>query len=120
MSKLMKTLLAVVAAAALAGSAYAADTDKGRDSGTGVENQTQGAPVEETAVDANAEGRNPNPDPSQDTAGGAVEQENKDAMAEGRDLKKEDYQAELQKCDSMTGTQKQTCIDTAKKKHGQM
>ena len=120
MSKLLKTLMAAVAVAAFAGGAYAADTEKGRDSGRDVRNQTQGAPIQETAPDAAAAGRDAGRDADQGTAGNAVNQENKDTAAEGRDPKKTDYQAELKKCDSMSGAQKQTCIESAKKKHGQM
>jgi len=43
------------------------------------------------------------------------------AVAQQDDAKKqEEYQAALKKCDPLTGAEKQKCIDTAKKKHGQM
>ena len=32
----------------------------------------------------------------------------------------QEYLADIKKCDSMTGSQKKTCVDAAKKRHGQM
>jgi len=119
MNKLLTTLLAGAAVLAVSGGVYAAD-EKGRDSGKAPQNQTQGAPVEETNKDVNAAGRDTARDSTPGTAGNTVDQENKDTTAQGRDPKKEDYQADLKKCDPMTGSQKKVCVDTAKKKHGQM
>lgn len=120
MNKLLSTLLAGVAVMALSGGAYAAD-DKARDSGKDVQNQTQGAPVDQAGKDVNAEGRDAAKDPNAGTAAtGTVNEGNKDVATEGRDPKKEEFQAEMKKCESMTGTQKKTCTDAAKKKHGQM
>ena len=121
MNKLLKTLLAGAAVLALSGGAYAADQEKARDSGKDVQNQTQGAPVEAAGKDVNAQARDAARDTNQGQAtGGTVDQENKDNTAQGRDPKKEDYQAALKKCDSMSGSQKKICVDDAKKKHGQM
>lgn len=120
MNKLLKTLLAGVAIAALSGGAYAADQEKARDSGKDVQNQTQGAPVQETGKDVDSQARDSSRDTNQGQTAGTVDQENKDNTAQGRDPKKDDYQAALKKCDSLSGSQKKICVDDAKKKHGQM
>jgi hypothetical protein len=91
MSKLLSMILAGGAALAIGGTALA--NDPARDSGRDAQNQTQGAPVE---------------------------QGDKDVATEGRDPKKEEFQADLKKCDALSGAEKKSCTDAAKKKHGQM
>ncbi|HEX7812967.1 MAG TPA: hypothetical protein VF460_13755 [Burkholderiales bacterium] len=122
MNKILSMLLAGAAAVALSGGVYAADnkTDPARDSGKDVQNQTQGAPVDQGGQDVTAEGREAPKDATQDQTAGTVNEGNNDVAAEGRDPKKDAYQAELKKCESLTGTEKRTCSDAAKKKHGQM
>ena len=119
MNKLLSTLLAGVAVAALSTGVYAAE-EKARDSGKDVQNQTQGAPVDQAGKDVGAAGREAPKDPDTGAAAGTVNEGNKDVATEGRDPKKEEFQAEMKKCDAMTGAQKKTCSDTAKKKYGQM
>lgn len=121
MNKFLSMLLAGAAALALSGGVYAADnkTDAARDTGRKVENQTQGAPVDQGGKDVTAEGREAPRDASQGQAG-TVNEGGKDVATEGRDPKKDAYHAELKKCEALTGAQKKTCTDAAKKKHGQM
>jgi hypothetical protein len=119
MNKLLSTMLAGVAVLALSSGVYAAE-EKARDSGKEAQNQTQGAPVEEAGTDVNAEGRQAPPDANQGQAAGTVNEGNADVSTEGRDPKKEEFQAEMKKCDSLTGAQKTSCTDAAKKKYGQM
>jgi hypothetical protein len=119
MNKLLSTLLAGAAALALTGGASAAD-ETARDAGRAPQNQTQGAPVDQAGKDVNTESRESGRDANTGQAAGTVNEGNKDVTAEGRDPKKEEFQAELKKCDPMTGAQKKACIDAAKKKHGQM
>jgi hypothetical protein len=118
MNKLLSTLLAGVAVAALSTGAYA--EEKSRDSGKDVQNQTQGAPVDQAGKDVGTEGREAPRDPNAAATGGTVNEGKKDVATEGRDPKKEEFQAEMKKCDAMTGAQKQSCSDAAKKKYGQM
>ncbi len=118
MNQLLKALLAGAAVLALNGGAMAAD-DTARDAGRDPQNQSQGAPVEESGTDVNTQARDTARD-AEGLAAGTVDQESKDTTAEGRDPKKEDYQAELKKCDSMGASQKKLCVDAAKKKYGQM
>lgn len=119
MNKILSTLLAGAAVLALSSGAYA--EDKARDSGQTPQNQTQGAPVDQTGKDVNAEGRDTARDANQGQAAtGTVNEEKKDVSTEGRDPKKEEFQAEIKKCEALTGAQKKTCTDAAKKKHNQM
>jgi hypothetical protein len=117
MNKLLKALLAGAAVLALSGGAMAAE-EAARDTGKDPQNQTQGAPVQESGSDVNTQSRDT--DATQGTTADTVDQENKDTTAEGRDPKKDDYQAELSKCDSMSASEKDMCVDAVKKKHGQM
>jgi len=119
MNKLLSTMLAGAAVLAFSGGVYAAD-EAARDTGKNPQNQTQGAPVEQGGKDVGAEGREAPKDPAQGQAAGTVNEGGKDVSAQGRDPKKEEFQAELKKCDPMTGAQKKTCIDTTKKKYGEM
>jgi hypothetical protein len=119
MNQLLKALLAGSAVLALSGGAMAAE-ESARDTGRDAQNQTQGAPVEESGTDVNTQARDTARDADQGQAAGTVDQENKETTAEGRDPKKEDYQAELKKCDSMGASEKKLCVDAAKKKYGQM
>jgi len=119
MNKILSTLFAGAALLALSSGVYAAD-EAARDTGKAPQNQTQGAPVDQAGKDVNAEGRDAARDANQGQSAGTVNEGNKDVTAEGRDPKKEEFQAELKKCDPMTGAQKKACIDAAKKKHGQM
>ena len=119
MNKLVSTLLAGAAALALSGGAFAAD-EAARDTGKDAQNQTQGAPVDQAGKDVNTDGREAGRDATEDQAAGTVKEGGEDVTAEGHDPMKEEYQAELKKCDPMTGSQKKTCTDAAKKKHGQM
>jgi hypothetical protein len=118
MNKLLSTLLAGAAVLALSSGAYA--EEKARDSGQAPQNQTQGAPVDQAGTDVKADGRQAPPDANQGQAAGTVNEGNKGVATEGRDLKKEEFQAEMKKCDALTGAQKKTCTDDVKKKHGQM
>jgi hypothetical protein len=123
MNKLLTTLLAGAAVLALSGGAYAADntTEPGRDTGKNVQNQTQGAPVNQAGKDAsNTDGREAPRDPSSGQAAGTVNEGKQEVTTEGRDPKKDAYQAELKKCEALSGAEKKTCTDAAKKKHGQM
>lgn len=119
MNKLLSAMLAGAAALALTGGASAAD-ETARDTGKAPQNQTQGAPVDQAGKDVNTESRESGRDANSGQAAGTVNEGNKDVTAEGRDPKKEEFQAELKKCEPMTGAQKKACIDAAKKKHGQM
>ena len=119
MNKILSTLFAGAAMLALSGSVYAAD-EAARDAGKAPQNQTPGATVDQGGKDVNTEGRDAVRDANQDQSAGTVNEGNEDVTAEGRDPKKEEFQAELKKCDPLTGSQKKTCTDAAKKKHGQM
>ena len=119
MNKLVSTLLAGAAALALSGGAFAAD-EAARDINKDAQNQTQGAPVGQAGKDVNTDGRDAGRDATEAQAADTVNEGGEDVTAEGRDPMKEEYQAELKKCDDMTGSQKETCTDAAKKKHGQM
>ena len=136
MNKLVSTLLAGAAALALSGGAFAAE-EAGRDSGKDAQNQTQGAPVDPAGHDVNTDGRDAGHDSTvtnerdatvnnegrEATEGqttGTVKEGGEEVTAEGRDPVKQEYEAELKKCDSMTDSHKTTCTDAAKKKHGQM
>lgn len=145
MNKLVSTLLAGAAALALSGGAFAAE-EAGRDSGKDAQNQTQGAPVDPAGNDVNTDGRDAGHDSTVTNEGrdstvtnerdatvnnegreategqttGTVKEGGEEVTAEGRDPVKQEYEAELKKCDSMTDSHKTTCTDAAKKKHGQM
>lgn len=119
MNKILSTLLAGAAVLALSTGAYA--EEKARDSGQTPQNQTQGAPVDQAGKDVNADGRDTSRDANQGQATtGTVNEGNNDVATEGRDPKKEEFQAEIKKCDALTGAQKKSCTDAAKKKHNQM
>lgn len=119
MNKLLSTLLAGAAVLALSTGAYAAD-EKARDAGKAPQNQTQGAPVDQAGTDVKTDGRQSPPEGNQGQAAGTVNEGNKDVATEGRDPKKEEFQAEMKKCEALTGAQKKACTDDAKKKYGQM
>lgn len=120
MNKLLTTLLAGAAVLALSTGAYAADKEKARDAGKAPQNQTQGAPVDQAGTDVKTDGRQAPPDANEGQAAGTVNEGNKDVATEGRDPMKEEFHAEMKKCDALTGAQKKTCTTDAKKKHGQM
>lgn len=139
MSKLLTTLLAGAAALSLAGTALAADKDpQRRDNQTQAQpNAPQGKPGQS---DAQATGGAS--DAQQNQAAGqsndptqhnqTQNQANKAGADEGNMGRKPDqpggqvtaqeqeYLADVKKCDSMSGAQKKTCMDAAKKRHGQM
>lgn len=141
MNKLVSTLLAGAAALALSGGAFAAD-EAARDTGKDAQNQTQGASVDQAGKDVNTDGREAGRDATEGQAAGTaneaegqaagtaneaegqaagtVKEGGEDVTAEGRDPVKQEYEAELKQCDSLSDSQKLTCTDAAKKKHGQM
>lgn len=117
MSKLLSALLLGVFAFAMNAPAIAADQQSGgnqaRDNQTQQQNQAQGTddPAQHNqtpnqAQQAGAEdgnmGRNPNQPGGEVTA------------------KEKEYLADIKKCDSMAGDQKNQCVNAAKKKAGQM
>lgn len=119
MNKFLSTLLAGAAVLVLSAGAYAAE-EKARDTGKAPQNQTQGAPVDQAGTDVKTDGRQAPTDANDGQAADTVNEGNKDVATEGRDPKKEEFQAEMKKCEALTGAQKKTCSDDVKKKHGQM
>jgi len=138
MSKLLTTLLAGAAALSFAGTALAADKDpQRRDNQTQAQpNAPQGKPGQSDAQAAGGAGNSQQSqtgqsnDPTQHNQ--TENQANKAGADEGNmgrrpdqpggqvTAKEQEYLADIQKCDSMTGAQKKTCVDAAKKRHGQM
>lgn len=119
MNKLVSTLLVGAAALALGGGAFAAE-EAARDTGKDAQNQTQGASVDQAGKDVNTDGREAGREATEGQTTGTVQEGGEEVTAEGRDPVKQEYEAELKKCDSMTDSHKTTCTDAAKKKHGQM
>ena len=135
MSRLLTTLLAGAAAMSFTGAAFAAEQAKdtqSRDNQTQAQpNATKGKPEQS---DAQAGGSASQPtqanDPTQQNQ--TQNQANKAGADDGNmgrkpdqpggqaTAKEQEFLADMKKCDSMTGAQKKTCADTAKKKHGQM
>jgi hypothetical protein len=100
MNKLLSALLAGAAALALSGVAVAAD---------------QSQPGAEPAQQSQTPNQGAQPGSDQ---GGMTKSENQP----GSDIsaKEQDYLAALKKCESLSGDQKQQCVDAAKKKSGEM
>ena len=63
-----------------------------------------------------------NPQPADSAAGAAKESQPADAQADAASdpQREQDYQAAMKKCEEMSGNEKTTCMDEAKKKSGQM
>ena len=145
MSRLLTTLLAGASALAFAGTAVAADQDKDpqrRDNQTQAQpNATQGKPEQSDAARAGGDASGPSGSSSTQAAGQSndPEQHNQtqnQAREAGADegnmgrkpnqpggtvsADEQEYLTDLKKCDSMTGASKRTCVDAAKKRHGQM
>lgn len=144
MSRLLTTLLAGAAAMSFAGAAFSAEQTKdpqSRDNQTQAQpNATKGKPEQSDAGNAagpggSSSGSQPSQagqsnDPTQQNQ--TQNQANKAGAEDGNmgrkpdqpggqvSAKEQEYLADLKKCDSMTGAQKNTCMDSAKKKHGQM
>lgn len=143
MNRLLTTLLAGASALAFAGSALAEQQDKDpqrRDNQTQTQpNATQGKPEQQDARDSSttgaggtsgnqAAGQSNDPVMRNQTENQA-EQAGADEGNMGRkpnqpggtvSAEEQAYLTDLQECDSMSGSQKQTCVDAAKKRHGQM
>jgi hypothetical protein len=94
MSKLLSTIAGAALALSLSGFALAADQSTGQSS-----QGTQGAQSSQSGGQSSGQ--------SSGQSGQATGQS--DA-----------YKAAMQKCQQMSGADKQKCMDTAKKKHGQM
>lgn len=130
MSRLLTTLLAGVAALAFAGSAIAAEQAKDpqrRDNQTQAQpNATQGKPEQR---DAQTTAQQSNDPTQRSQTQNQADQAGADEGNMGRrpnqpggqvNAQEQEYLTDLQKCDSMTGAKKKTCVDAAKKRHGQM
>lgn len=138
MSRLLTTLLAGASALAFAGSAFAADQQdpQRRDNQTQAQpNATPGKPGQSDAQAGGTSGTQQSQtgqanDPTQRSQ--TPNQANQAGADEGNmgrkpdqpggqvTAKEQEYLADIKKCDSMTGAQKKTCVDAAKKRHGQM
>ena len=136
MSKLLSTLLAAAAALALSGTVSAAD-QQSRDTQTQAQpNATQDKPGQQTErMPQSQDGSQQSQKgaATKDSTQGAQSQNgaqpgtNEDKMGRHQDqagaeieAKDKQYSADLKKCDSMKGAKKQTCMDSAEKKHGHM
>jgi hypothetical protein len=92
MTKLLSTVTAAALALSLSGFAFAADQSSGQSTG---QQSTQGA--------------------------GAQSQQGSQSGQSGQATSQSDaYKAALQKCQTMSGTDAQKCVNAAKKKYGQM
>jgi hypothetical protein len=147
MSRLLTTLLAGAAAVSFTGAAFAAEQAKdpqSRDNQTQAQpNATKGKPEQSDAqAGGNATGPAGSSSGAQQSQTGqsndpvqhnqTENQANKAGADEGNmgrkpdqpggqaTAKEQEYLADMKKCDSMTGAQKKTCVDAAKKRHGQM
>jgi ABC-type oligopeptide transport system substrate-binding subunit len=119
MNKLLATLIAGVAAFALTGSVIAADTQS-QPSTQQEPTQQEQVPAQgqsDTTADPQAGQSGTTADPQAGQSGTTADPQ----AAQGADTTENpEYSAALKKCDSMSGAQKDKCIDSAKKKHGQM
>lgn len=137
MSKLLTILMASAAALVINGVATAAEQDQpsASPSAQNTEEQqpspTKGKPDQHEADTGMPEATEGSPDPS---AENQADQGQADSQAQGADKESTDSQARsneqsghteeyaeaIKKCQSMTGTEQQDCMDKAKKDHGQM
>jgi hypothetical protein len=136
MSKLLSTFLAGAAALALSGTVIAADQqsrDKQTEAQPNATNATPGKPGQRDAdrvqspsgstTNANATPGKPgqrDADRVQSPNGSTTTEQSQNQSGGEMSAKEKEYLADLKKCDSMSSEKKRTCVDMAKKKHGQI
>ena len=142
MSKLLSTLLAGAAALALSGAAFAADeqsqssdqtqANQPADQGAGPAGSSSPdqAGADSSATDQSTGGQAQSTDPSQQPqTGNQAEQAGADNANTGRSpdqpggqasAEEQEFLAEMEKCNALADSEKDACVDAAKKKWNKM
>lgn len=142
MNKLTGTVMAGLAVFAFSGMAVSVNAAEstGKTTAQGARDDSAGGPNSgsDTANDPGSQGTQSGETPSGNAGGNTGSRDSSNAQQPGSDTagdtgsrgtqsgetpgqsSNEQFAAEMRKCNAMSGTQKSSCVDAAKKKHGQM